>query len=80
MIITGGRRRRATLLAKAVDASSAGPPSAERTLVGRGHGFIDRSPDRCLRLKLAAVFVVQSPARSKGQQLIGSERPEVTLP
>jgi signal transduction histidine kinase len=39
-------------------------PSAPRGLVGRGHGFKDPSPDRCLRLKLAEVFVLQLPTRS----------------
>src|ERR1022692_1801614 len=35
------------------------------------------STDRCLRLKLAAVFVVQLPARSGVSSLIGSLGPEV---
>src|ERR1700691_2909106 len=47
---------------------------------GRGRGFKTPSPDRCLRLKLAAVFVVQLPTRSSAGSLTVSLRPEVSVP
>ena len=55
-------------------------PSGPRGLVGRGRGFKDPSPDRCLRLQLAALFVVQLLARASVNSLIGSLRPQVSGP
>ena len=51
-----------------------GSPEGLPGLADRGHGFKYPSPDRCLRLQLAEVFVVQLPERSSVSSSVGSPR------
>src|SRR5262245_36174542 len=47
---------------------------------GGGHSFKDPSPDRCLGVQLAEVFVVQLLARPSVSSLTGSPGPEASGP